>query len=63
MTFGAGPYDYIGIKYLTARRLIELLSQLDPDSQLVPNAVNNLAIYKDEVYTGFIDFIGEGEIL
>lgn len=52
-----------GDKYLEVRRLIELLSTLDPGYRVHPNRVGNLAITDaDDNYVGFVDFIVEGEI-
>lgn len=52
-----------GDKYLEVRRLIELLSTLDPNYRVHPNRVGNLAITDvDDNYKGFIDFVAEGNI-
>jgi len=40
---------------ITVRELVELLSELDDDLVLSPNAVGNLRILKNEQYVGYID--------
>lgn len=52
-----------GDKYLEVKRLIELLSTLDPDYRVHPNRVGNLAITDaNDNYLGFVDFLAKGEI-
>ena len=53
-------------KYLPAKRLAELLSQLPDDHFVAPNEVGNLSIFKevgdDFELVGFVDFLFDGEI-
>jgi len=52
-----------GAKYITAGKLIELLSTLDPGTKVVPNDHYNLALYEPsgfpEKYIGVIDLLAE----
>jgi hypothetical protein len=53
-----------GYKYLTAERLIGLLTSIPGDSQVIPNRVGNLLVLtadgREDV--GFVDFSGSGEV-
>lgn len=53
-----------GAKWLTVKRLRELLGGFDGSTCVVVNAVGNLQlIHPDEMqYVGFIDFAGEGSV-
>jgi len=54
MATGMGPD-----KWITAEKLIQLLSQLDPQTVVLPNDHHNLSLYEPdgfpERYTGVID--------
>ena len=43
-------------RWLTAKRLREILSQLDDDDLLIPNRVGNLAVTRAAKQVGYIDF-------
>lgn len=58
-----GDYPTNGFKYLTAGRLVELLSTLPLEAKLTCSSVTrNLAIIQENEVTGQVDFIGDGEI-
>jgi hypothetical protein len=52
-----------GAKYITAGKLIELLSSVDPGTKVVPNDHYNLALYAPDgfpdKYIGVIDVLSE----
>jgi|GEM_PF-2573396 len=55
----------INQKYLSKEKLIELINSLPEGSILIPNKVGNITIYDNENdcnYSGYIDFLFEGEI-
>lgn len=53
-----------GLKWLTAGRLIELLSELPKDTPVVANLVGNLTILSEncDTFMGFIDFVADGTV-
>lgn len=53
-----------GVKWLPAWRLVELLTELPPDSRVMVNAVGNLLVrsHDDEKSLAFIDFVLVGSI-
>jgi hypothetical protein len=51
-----------GIKYLTAERVIALLSTLDPNTEVIPNSVQNLTLIFGGEFIGYLDFMHNGEI-
>lgn len=43
-------------RWLTVKKLREILSQLDEGDLLIPNRVGNLFVTRDSVRIGYIDF-------
>jgi hypothetical protein len=56
--------DDAGIKWLTAARLIELLTTMPADSRVMPNAVGNMVVLDatGETMIAYVDFSGDGEV-
>ncbi|MFA7290875.1 MAG: hypothetical protein WC023_01380 [Rhodocyclaceae bacterium] len=56
--------DKDGTKWLTAKRLAELLETLPPDSRVMPNTVGNLLVLSPDGLRSiaFVDFVGAGEV-
>lgn len=46
-------------KWISSKKLIQILSTLPPDSTLHPNSVGNLAVEYNEDFIGFIDVSDE----
>jgi len=46
-------------RWLTVKKLKEILSQLDDDDLLIPNRVGNLAVVRGAEHIGQIDFNAE----
>ena len=46
-------------KEITAKKLIELLGKLPPETFLSVNTVGNLMLISDKGYIGYIDFLSE----
>ena len=53
-----------GDKWLTAQRLVQLLSEVPPDSRVMVNAVGNLLIKNasGNQLVAYIDFFAAGEL-
>lgn len=56
--------DEAGTKYLSAGKLIELLSTLPPDARVICNTVGNLLVMDGpgENYLAYIEFARDGTV-
>lgn len=47
------------LKWMTVKRLKEILSELEDEDLLYANRVGNLTVGRDGIYQGYIDFNSE----
>lgn len=41
---------------ISVKKLAELLAELEPSDEVVPNGVRNLAVFREGDYVGYVDF-------